>query len=530
MLSVALLWIGGWLVSNSAAGERPKPSVPLRTSFSFRIADEPETLDWTLAHSSQETLLMTNLMEGLLTFDKQFKIAPALAERWSVSPDGRTYTFHLRPHVKWSDGILLTARDFVYSWKRLLSPQTGAFYSYLLYDIEGAEDFASKKTTDFGKVGVRAIDDRTLEVRLRRPIAHWIYVPTMWVTFPLRQDVVEKFGNAWSTPGHMVTVGPYVLDSYEAGRKIVLKPNPNFYGKRGNVDEVVGLVIKDDAAAIQAWEAKRLDFIPELSSKDSARFQGRLELRTFPQIKTVYLGFVVSRFPSNYPGLRRAIARAIDRKKLALALQSGSKPATTLIPPPLLAYQAHFGLKYDPAAARTELKKSGINLSQPIKIDLVHMNTDKQATVAHFIQSELKRVLGIQVDLKPYDHSAFYATLDAHQFPMFVGQWSGDFPDPDNFLTVFAFGARKNRTTWRSGAFDDSVAEGRGLRDERKRLELYTQAQRTLIEDEAAIVPLYYDPNPVLLHRWVQGADINPLLYLYIKNITIDRGAASAER
>lgn len=504
--------------ASSASG----PTAPApRVTFTYRITDEPESLDWNLAHSSQETWVMTNLMEGLLTFDKQFKIAPALAERWTISPDGKTYTFTLRPHVKWSDGVPLKAQDFVYGWKRLLSPLTGAFYNYLLHDIEGAEEFGTGKTSDFSTVGVKALDDRTLQVKLVRPIAHWIYVPTMWMTFPLRQDIVEKYGNSWCTPGRMVTVGPYTLESYEIGRKLVMRANPNYYGKRGNVEEVVGLVVKDDATALNLWETNRLDLIPDISSADLGRFAGRPELKTYPQIKTVYLGFVVSRFPAIYPGLRRAIAMAIDRKRVAQMLGGGKKPASSFVPPPLLAHHPIFGLKYDPAAAKAELKRSGLDLTKPIKLELIHMNWDKPQAIALYIQAELKRVLGIQVELKGYDHPTFHALLDTHQFPMYVGQWAGDFPDPDNFMTLFAFGARKNRTTWRNKEFDTWVNEARGLRDERKRLDLYTRAQRMLIENEAVIVPLYYDPNQVLLHTWVEGAELNPLQYLFMKHVNV---------
>lgn len=491
-------------------------------TFSYRITDEPESLDWHIAHSTQETLFLTNLMEGLLTFDAQFRIAPALAERWTISPDGRVYTFYLRPHVKWSDGVPLRAQDFVFGWKRLMSPLTGAFYAYLLNDIEGALDFTSGKNADFSAVGVKALDDHTLQVRLARPIAHWISIPTMWPTYPLREDIVTKYGTSWATPGRMVTAGPYILESYEKGRKIILRANPRYYGTRGNVDQVIGIVAKDDASALALWESNKLDYLPEISNVEAARFQGRPELRTYPQIRTDYVGFVVNRFPAIYPGLRRAIAYAIDKTKLARLLGGGRKPATSFVPPPLLGYSKLLGLPFDIKKAKLELKKAGLSTSQTIRLELIHADWEKPALVAKFLQSELKKNLGIEITVKAYDGVAYNALLDTGQIPMYIGRWSGDFPDPDNFMTLFAYGDRKNRTRWQNNAYDAAINEARGLRDEKKRLGLYTQAQKKLLEEEAVIVPLYYEPNSVLLHSWVEKADINPLMYLYIKNIRIN--------
>lgn len=490
-------------------------------TFTFRIQGEPETLDWNRAHTPIETYLLMNLMEGLLTFDSQFKVAPALAESWKISKDGKTYIFKLRPGVQWSDGVPLKAKDFIYSWKRLLSPLTAASYAYFLFDIEGAEAFNQGKLRDFNQVGVKAPDDHTLEIKLLRPMAHWIYIPTFWVTFPLREDVVEKHGSAWATPGRMVTLGPYTLVSHDLESKITLKAFAGYYGKRGNVDQAVGLIVKDDSTALTLYESGKLDFLIDISTLDLKRLAHNPELKAFPYLKTGYLGFVTDKYPVSNVRVRRAIAMAIDRSKLGEILHGGQKPAASFVPPPMMAASAKIGLPFDPVRAKAELQASGLDLSKPLNLDIVLPNWDKPLTLAQFIQGQLKTHLGIQANLQPFDHKTFRAQLDLHAYPMFEASWSADYPDPDNFMSLFLGASGNNRTTWKSAKYDELVIKGRGLRDAKEREKLYLQAQRILQEEDAVVLPLYYEPNMALVRSRVQGLELNPLNYLLLRKVTL---------
>ncbi|MEK6705764.1 MAG: ABC transporter substrate-binding protein, partial [Bdellovibrionota bacterium] len=228
-------------------------------------------MDWNKAQTQVETYLLMNLMEGLASYDGKMRVAPALAKEWSISDDERVYTFKLRRDVKWSDGVPLKAADFLYSWKRLLSPATASPYAYLLFDIENAEAFHKGIISDFSAVGIKALDDFTLKVKLVRAVAHWIHIPTFWVTFPLREDVIQKHGFSWDSPGRMVTLGPYLLSSRDIGIKVSLRSNPLYYGKKGNIDEVNAVIIKDDAVALRMYDEGKLDFLADLSSLDLSR-------------------------------------------------------------------------------------------------------------------------------------------------------------------------------------------------------------------------------------------------------------------
>ncbi len=228
-------------------------------TFRVRLVSDPTSFDWNIAHTDVETPVMMNIMEGLVEFDANMKVKPLLAESWTVSPDQKTYTFRLKPNIKWSDGKILTAADFVYSWQRLLAPLTAAPYAYMLYDIEGAEDFNTHKNPDFSLVGIKALNPTTLQVKLRRPLAYFIQMLTFWVTFPLRQDIVEKFGPSWSQAGKTVVLGPFIPVSYRPQSQIVLKRNEQYHGKRPEADSVVMQIINEDSTALNLFKSGQLD-------------------------------------------------------------------------------------------------------------------------------------------------------------------------------------------------------------------------------------------------------------------------------
>jgi oligopeptide transport system substrate-binding protein len=515
------VFVSSTLVSISFNHALAAPSNDPKTTFTFRLSGEPATMDWNRANTPIETYLMVNLMEGLVGMDDSLKPVPALAQSWKISDDGKTYTFKLRPDLQWSDGVVVKAKDFVYSWKRLLQPITAAPYAYLLFDIEGAEEFNRGTLQDFSKVGVTAIDDLTLQVRLKHPIAYWIYIPTFWVTYPLREDIVAKYGSRWDTPGRMVTVGPFTLESHDLESKIVLRANPKYYGPHGNIERAVGLIVKDDSTAVTLFESGRLDFMTDIPSLDLQRLAGKPELKTFPYIKTGYLAFVVSKFPASNVRLRRAIAMAIDKSRIGVLLHGGQTAATSFVPPKLLGYSKSLGLEYNPTAAKKELEKAGLDATRPVEVDMILANWEKNLSLSQFIQAQLKKALGITVNLQPFDHKTFRAQLELKVYASYLNSWSGDYPDPDNFVSVFLGGAGNNRTTWKNPKYDEWVVSARSEQNPKLREKKYIEAQKILLEQDAVVIPLFYEPNIALIRSRVKGLELNPLNYLLLKKVTL---------
>jgi len=491
------------------------------TTFTFRILGDPETLDWNRAHTAIETHLLNSLMEGLVAHDSHMNVVPALAESWSKSPDGKTYRFTLRRGVLWSDGVELKARDFIASWKRLLSPLTSAPYAYLFFEVVGAQDYYKGLIHDFNRVGFRQIDDYHLEIQLERPVAHFIQIPTFWATFPIRSDVIEKHGSAWTKPGHMITLGPYVLDSYEIDSKIVMSRNPNYYGSRGNVSTAVALIVRDDSAAMNLYETGRLDVLTDLSAIDLKKLSQRKDLYSFAYLKTGYLGLTQTKYPANNLHFRKAIAMAIDKSKIPELLHGGQTVATSFLAPGLIGHQPKLGLKFDPVTAKRELDLSGVGRTTVEPIDFLTVNFEKNLFVANYIQGQLKKNLGLNVAIQQFDHKSFRAHLELFQFPMFLGSWSADFPDSDSFLSVFLSSSGNNRVNWKNSEYDQKVLQGRAAQSTPARAHFYEEAQRILLEKDVVLIPLFYEPIRALVHSRVTGFEINSINTLKIRNVRV---------
>ena len=212
---------------------------------------------------------------------------------------------------------------------------------------------------------------------------------------------------------------------------------------------------------------------------------------------------------------------SIDKKKIAQILYGGQEPATSFVPPHMMGYSDKIGLPFDPIKAKAELRASGLDPTHPITLELVTPNLDKQLTVGQFIQAEVKKHLGVNLLLQPFDNKTFRAQLDLHAYPLFEGSWSADYPDPDNFLSIFLSTSGNNRSTWKSESFDEKVLEARNLSDPKAREKIYHALQKILIEEEAILIPLYYEPNKALVKGRVKGLVLNPLNYLLLKKVNL---------
>ena len=500
-----------------------QPAFAVSTHFlKVRALGEPQTLDWNKASTWVEGFVIRNLMEGLVSIDSQLEAQPSLAESWDIAPGSKVYTFHLRPGIKWSDGAPLKAQHFVDSWRRLLAPETGAKYASFLFDIEGAEQFHRGELKDFSKVGIRAEGDLTLRVQLRAAISFWYWIPSFYATFPIRLDLIEAKKKPWDQAGSMVTLGPFTLKAHDPQRSITLERNTDYYGRHGNIDVVNLALVADDSMALKLYEDNQIDFLPKLASLERNHLRFRPDFRTWPDMRVVHLRLNTEHGPTANVNLRRAIALAIDRTKLTKLFDGMYQPATTFVPPGMAGYGARGGVTLNIEQAKAEFKKTGFDAASLPPLDLLSPSFDDQVILAQFIQDELKRNLGLKVRIHILEPKRYYApNLVQTDYAMQLNFWGADFPDSDNFFSIFLSNSGLNRYGWKNAKYDELVTGARSMNVRADRSRNYMSAQKILLEDEVATIPLNYGRISGLVRPSVRGFDPGPLDWWVFKDLSV---------
>jgi oligopeptide transport system substrate-binding protein len=491
-------------------------------SFRMTLSNEPPTLDWSLATDSVSFTVITCLMEGLTEYDADLHPRPAAAERWEVSDDGMTYTFFLRPGIRWTDGRPVTARDFVYSWRRLLDPKTAAQYAYFLYDVVNARDYNSGKISDPSRVGVRAIDDRTLEVRLEKPLVYFPSLTTFMVTYPQREDLIRKYGDAWTDPGRLVTNGPFRLAEWRHEYKLTLAANPDYRTGKPLLDRVEMFVVNEPTTALTLYETGDLEMV-NLPPEAMAAYRNSPELHSRPLLRGNYYAFNVHRPPFDDVLVRRAFARAVDRGEIVRILNGGELPTASWIPPGMVGYNPDIGLDYDPGEARRLLAEAGFPGGKGFGPVTAVFNTGAvNRLVAENLQSQWKRTLHVSVELDNMEWKVYLQRLDTDPPALFRLSWGADYPDPDNFMAVFLGDGGNNRTKWKDPRYDELIAEGPAEADPKRRREIYDEAQRILVEKDVAIIPLFVSVQNALIKPYVRNLSLNALELLDLRPVFIE--------
>jgi oligopeptide transport system substrate-binding protein len=260
-------------------------------------------------------------------------VVPALAESVEVSPDQKKWTYRLKKNVKWSDGVPFEAKHVVDSWIRQLKPYFQGRYDSLLLEVENANEYKSGKLTNVAKVGIHAVDAHTVEVRLKRPIPFWKYIPTLWAMAPVRIDLLEKHGLAWTDPGKMAVLGPYQLESIDVGKKIRVVPNPNYWRGRGKLSAIEFVILADEAEAKNRFYEKSsapaaLDLLIDVAGVDSGRPKVGSVLSSLNE-RTAFMTVGHKKEMLRDPAFRRSLAQSLDVSALADRLGIGVRPAFT---------------------------------------------------------------------------------------------------------------------------------------------------------------------------------------------------------
>ncbi len=504
------------LLALGCGGEEMRPAA---RELRINLETEPPSLDWSLATDGVSIIAIQQLMRGLTRLDRDLRPQPDLAERWSISPDGRTYTFALRPGVVWSDGAPLRAQQFVDSWLRLLAPATAAEYAYFLFSVKNARAFNAGTISDPASVGVHALDDATLEVELEAPIVYFPALVNFMVTYPQRRELIERYGDRWTEPPNLVTLGPFVLEEWRHEYRLVLRANERYWAGRPPLDRITAYMIEEDSTALVLWEQGLLDLV-KLPPLEIRRYEQRPEYLRQPLLRGYYYGFDVRTPPFDDVRVRRAFALAIDRAEFPPLLRGGELAWASWIPPGMPHANARLGLGFDPVRARALLREAGVDPATLAPVRIVFNSDQTHKLVAEKVQALWREHLGVRVELANREWKVFLKELASNPPPVFRLGWGADFPDPDNFMNLFTSESDNNHTGWANPHYDDLVKLAAREVDPELRQRLYDEAQVILCEQDVPIVPLFVTASNFAVAGRVHGFVTTPMDFYFFDEVS----------
>jgi oligopeptide transport system substrate-binding protein len=503
--------------------ETPEAETAELEGLWYPIDEEPLTLD--MQRAEDDFLIIGQCIEGLFEYRGDGSIEPTGATGFEVSDDGLVYTIHLRPEAVWSDGEPVVAQHYVDGVIRMLEPETGAEYAFGMYDVEGAEAFNTGETADPTTVGVRAVDDYTLEIRLAAPASYFETILAFDIFSPVRLDIIEEHGDLWTEPGNYLSNGPYLLDEWVHGERLVLVKNPAYWNADGVSIERITLPIIPDRAEqwamyendelhVYAWGDLR-EKAPDILA-DPVRSQ---EYRTLNVPGLIYFGLNTLRPPTDDVRVRQALAMAIDHEAFLAEMfwWIESPPPSCTIPPNIMGHQPYgtCGYTYDPERARALLAEAGYPDGEgfPPLQRWAHFGawqTDALETVAGMWEE----TLGITTEAHVHDWDVYGEYLDgcvasrealaACDLNVYVLNWAMDYGDPQNLLeVVFAPSSPLQATGWESDRYEELMELARTELDTAQRAEYYKEADKILVEEQAAVIPIIHLQLARLVKRGV---------------------------
>lgn len=496
------------------------------------IGAEPADLDPQTVTSTNDARIIQALFEPLVSFAPgTLAPVPALAERWDISADGLTYTFHLRADARWSNGDALTAQDCVDSWRRILTPALGAEYAYFLYLLRGAEAFHKGTTSDFSTVGAQARDARTLVVTLAYPAPYFLQIllNSPWRPVHVRSiaaigDPLQR-GTRWTLPGALVGSGPFVLKEWSPNRRVVVEKSPTYWDRAAvRLAAIHFYPIDNIDAEERAFRAGQLHGTWALPLAKTLPLQQEKSpaLRIDPLLETHFFRLNVRQAPLQDPRIRQALALALDRETLARRiLPGGRQPAATFVPPFLAGYTPPERRAFDPEKARRLLAEAGHPGGAGLPpLELLYHQSEMLHLVAEAIQQLWRRELGVDVRLSTQEKKTVFARRRAGDYQLVLGTWTADYLDATTFLDMWRSDSGNNQTGWSDPAYDALMNHATTLADPAARAAVHADAER-LVLDAAPIIPVYFNTKVYLLHPAVRGWQPTPMDHADYRTVSL---------
>lgn len=477
-------------------------------------SSEPGSLHPANAQGTHESWILEHTFEGLTKKTEEGKIVPGSAKSWEISDDGLTWTFKLRDGLKWSNGDPLTANDFEYAWKYALKPETAADYAYQLYYLKGGEAYNSKKGKE-EDVGVKAIDDLTLEVTLEQPTPYFLDLTSFYTFYPIDKKVQEE-NPKWALDAKThVSNGPFKLTEWKHKESLKIEKNENYYDKdKIKLDAVNFALIEDENTAWQMYQSGELDLAYPLP----VDIQGQMvnsddkEFKMGKELAVYYYNFNTKVKPFNNAKVRKALSMAIERQKITENVaQGGQKPAFGVVPPGIPDasgdFQENTGnlFKEDVTEAK-KLLKEGLaeeGMKELPEFSILYNTLDSHKKIAEAVQEMWRDNLGVKVTL---ENAEFQVKLDrekAGDFEISRAGWVGDYVDPMTFMLWETDGAY-NDAGWSNKEYDNLLKEAKSTMEPKERMAALHKAEKVLIED-MPILPVYFYTKPYMVKSNVTG-------------------------
>lgn len=497
---------------------------------------EPEWLDPGKCSDSSGGEIIWNTFAGLVqAHPATLEPLPEIATHWDVSPDGRTYTFHLRPSL-WSDGRPLTAHDFVYSLRRLVDPATASKYATNGHIFRGGAAI-SRGAAGPESLAVRALDDLTLEVELEDPLPYFLNFLTFYSFMPIPRHLLADLASRgidpdlWTRPEHVVSNGPYRMTEWKFRQRMTFEKNPRYWdAAQVGLDRVRVAMVESSTTALNLYAAGEFDW-PGSNTSLPAEFMDYLagfdDFQRYPYLAVYFYWINTTRPPLDNPLLRRALALAIDREMLTTHVtRGGQSPSADLVPDGLAGYRGLGRPLFDPDQARRLVAEAGYASGADVPpITLTYNTSEGHKQVAEAIQQMWKKELGIPVRIENLEWNVFLQVAEHADFQICRMGWTGDYADPFTFLELLTSDCGNNHSNWKSPAYDQLLREANRAVDPAARLEKLRAAEALALADQP-LIPLYVYTRSQLVKPYVRGLwgnhqDRHPWKYL-----SIDEGFA----
>ena len=479
----------------------------------------------------QAAEVLRDIGEGLVAYSATGELVGAAAESWSISDDGLTYTFKIRPEARWSNGDAVTAEHFVFSLRRLVDPATAAFYAQAIAAIVNAEAIIASEMAP-SALGAEVIEDNALLITLERPMPYLLSLLTHPSTFPVHPGGVAAHGTAFTRPENLLSNGAYKLDAWEPGSVLKLSRNEQYWNNAETSIEAVNYhVLTQEMTELNRYRAGEIDVTGSIppDSFEQVREQYRDEMHIAPYLGVYYYGYNLTKPPfAGNSALRQALSMAIDRETLVEKVTGrGEAPAYSWVPPGVDNYDprrlSYADMTQDErnAGARRLYRDAGYNEDRPAQIELRYNTSDTQQRIALAVQSMWRDVLGVETTLINEEFQVLLANMrEAEITQVFRSSWIGDYNDAHTFLSILQGGSPSNMPRFANDEYDDLMRRAAEQVDPLARRLYLEEAERVLL-GEHAVIPLYFYVSKHLVSPRVRGWGDNVLDYHYSQHLSL---------